>query len=260
MVTQTRLASEAVVFEGLEPRVLLSGNVIATVAHGAVSIVGDDAANVVEVTVLDNGMVQVAGLDGTLVNGLGSPAYVTGNSGNIRIDLKGGDNDVTVTGGVPDALISGNLFIKTSSGEDYVGVAGLTVLGKVTIFTGRGCDTVCLGSIVRGSGDQYPTGDDTLFEGAVKVKTGAGDDTVALGAHRSSPSPGGKKQPGSGLLYLGAFVNINLGSGDDTLLGEYVDFGGATGTINGGGGDNTNGLSGPSGNVLLKNLAFTGGV
>ncbi|MCX5654026.1 MAG: LEPR-XLL domain-containing protein [Planctomycetota bacterium] len=254
MVTQTRLASEAVVFEGLEPRVLLSGNVVATVAHGAVSIIGDDASNVVEVTVLANGMVGVAGLDGTLVNGLAAPAYVTGNSGDILIDLKGGDNAVTITGGVTDALIFGNLSIKTGRGNDVVGVAGLTVVGNVIISTGQGSDTVSLGSIVRGSGGQYPPGAGTFLEGAVTVKTGAGDDTVALGVVRSSHDPGGKKQPGYGPLHFGPYVNINLGGGDDTLLGEDVDFGGATGTIDGGGGDNTDGLYGPSGNVQLRNF------
>ena len=114
--------------EALEGRHLQAGNVTAALTkNGNLEITGDNAANRIAV-VYNGGLIHVESSDGnaTVVNGTVNvdPAMLTGD---LKINLKGGDDTVTVN--LPNLTLPNNLKIDTGSGSDLVIVTGTTARG-----------------------------------------------------------------------------------------------------------------------------------
>ena len=228
-------------FEALEDRVLLAGNVTASIntLTGAWTITGDGAANGVSIVDTDgdaNGLYEIE-TDATtnltlVVDGVATNLGLGANSGNIPvaptsvvINLGAGNDEFFLV----DSEISGyfdngalNLTINAGDGNDVVdiGGAGDINLGNVSIDGGKGNDELYV----------Y-----TLNAIALSVAGGAGDDYFDIydfEADRVNASGGA----GNDTIYLGDFdadiVAVSGGAGNDyiviydaDMVGLYVDGG-----------------------------------
>src|SRR3954468_16205343 len=81
--------------EALEPRLTLAGNVTAAIISGGLVITGDNSANAILVEQIDSDSFRVTGL-GTRVNGSFSPQQIDGVVNGIGIDMRGGNDVVTL--------------------------------------------------------------------------------------------------------------------------------------------------------------------
>ncbi len=229
-------SGRCVVFEALEPRLLLDGNVTATVVDGNLQIVGDAADNSFRVTPwCVAGEFEVIGQDKTTING-GSSAVVTGVTDDVTITTKGGRDEVDVQGvALPD-----DLTIRTGTGGDEVEVQGTNVGGECKIVTGGGDDEVAVQgttvtdhALVRtGAGTDQVRIELSTFSGTTRILTGGltdimwlhgstfdGELTVKMAGGRDYLFMGGSGTPAGGLAHGGP--------GRD----QFIDEGGNTGTL-----------------------------
>ncbi len=100
-----RPARRSLRLETLEDRQVLSGMVSAVVQDGNLTITGNAAPNEIAIYAGDNpGEILIAGATttgdasgNTVVNGSHAPVLLTGVTGNIAVNLAGGDDRVVVT-------------------------------------------------------------------------------------------------------------------------------------------------------------------
>src|SRR4051794_38591990 len=83
-------------FENLESRCMLAGNVSAQIVKGNLVLKGDNSNNVIEITSTTTGSITITGTS-TNVNSLSTPVTLSGFTGNIQMNLKGGNDDATFT-------------------------------------------------------------------------------------------------------------------------------------------------------------------
>jgi len=132
-IRRRRRATLAGQVQLLEDRTLLAGDVAALVANGNLSLQGDAADNVVEVTLAQEGVI-VRGLDGTTVNGSTNPFLVgSGDAidGNLVVNLRNGDDVLSVTGGL---TVAGDIRFGSGGGTDQIGLDDVTVAGDVSAY------------------------------------------------------------------------------------------------------------------------------
>ncbi|WP_437203709.1 peptidylprolyl isomerase [Planctomicrobium sp. SH664] len=195
------------IIEHCEERVLLAGNVLASVTNGTLTLKGDLSNNSVQVEV-KGGNVVVSGLDGTTINGQASFIAVTGAtqlSGDLIADLGAGhdklvlSDHLTVKGsvliedavgnttvGLNSVTVEKDLTIQTSAGTDSVSLEEVTIGGRARIHTGGAADLVALLKVEVAGSTQITTGggsdgislDECEFSGSVELRTASGDDTV----------------------------------------------------------------------------------
>ena len=134
-------------FEALEPRALLAGDVLASVAHGRLVLRGDAAANALVVSrdpaaPGDRSRVLVAPAAGTTVNGSAAPLALGGIFNGVLADLGAGDDDLTLTG----LLLGGGGDVKLSggAGADRLLVRNSRVTGGVFLSGGEGADRLAV--------------------------------------------------------------------------------------------------------------------
>lgn len=204
--------------ESLESRRVLAGNVSATVVNGELRIVGDGAANWVQITelpaangttfkivgkpfdgVFNTAGVPTAGQAPTLVNGAASATLVVSGD-KLRVSLNGG-NDAISIGSAGAATTTKGLIVDTGAGRDYVSVQKLTNTStaalsiKTTQATGTAADaevdadTVFLSGVTAvnsplvintgGGNDRLTTNLVQAFTGTTTVNTGAGADVLS---------------------------------------------------------------------------------
>ena len=151
--------------EALENRQMLAGNVTATITGaGDLVVRGDSADNTVAVELDSFGNVTVTGYDGTTVDDTNLSS--TQLSGNIRITLLGGDDNVAIYGSDYDVPVD-NISIVTGSGDDQALIANVDGIdGNVNINTGVGNDDATI-KYAQASGN-------------VTINSGAGSDTNVL--------------------------------------------------------------------------------
>src|SRR6188508_563541 len=91
-------------FESLEDRRLLAGDVTARISHGNVVIKGDNFANGIAITAgASAGQIVITGVNAggsaTRVNGTSNGAItLSGFTGKLTIKMKSGDDRVSITG------------------------------------------------------------------------------------------------------------------------------------------------------------------
>jgi hypothetical protein len=101
--------------EVLENRLLLSGNVLASVSHGSLHIRGDAAGDaiVVDQVGLNADQVRIAPANGTVVNNQASPIILSGITRGVFIQMGKGDDSLTLAGPQPAGqCLSEGLFRK----------------------------------------------------------------------------------------------------------------------------------------------------
>ena len=176
---------EPLVFEALEPRLLLDGDVTFAVGKDLV-LIGDGANNSVLIDSPAPNVIRVTGIAGTTING-GANANSPWTGG-IVVAMPLGNNAIEINGVECDR----NITIETGGGDDTVDFVDTTVHGKTTIGTGGGGDDVTVDpctfnnkfTLVTGSGADTMTipwsVPATTFNGKVTLNTGAGQDRVDL--------------------------------------------------------------------------------
>jgi Ca2+-binding RTX toxin-like protein len=220
--------------ESLENRALLAGNVLASVTDGNLLISGDASANNIRIVQTAEGTFEITGVR-TKINGTNS-ATLTGVTGDVTVQL-GNGNDAVSIGADTDADVSlaGNLTVDGGAGNDSIKIKGLNVDGDVAVSGGAGNDSIAAAGLdVTGALDiDAGTGNDTaklsdaiaasaaiaLGEGNdsivladvdadIDLDAGAGNDKVSIRINASEDEA------------LSSQLNISLGSGNDSLVGN----------------------------------------
>lgn len=172
----------------LEKRTLLAGNAIASLNGPHLTVLGDTAANTVEITVI-GGDVVVRGLDDTTVNGSTDPFVVAAGSntvqGNIYVSMGTGNDTVLFSRNVQ---VTGSTVARGGQGDDSIGAIGGDFQSGLWVHGDRGDDTVSVQDSTVGGKLWIKTnqGDDTIsvtntdVNGRLKIKTGNGDDAISV--------------------------------------------------------------------------------
>ncbi len=128
----------AVGVETLEPRLLMSGNVVVTMADGDVLVRGDRADNAViaDQDGLPAGQLRIRGADGTTINGQ-AEVILDDVLGAVTMRLRGGADTVTLDG----VTLPGDLTVLGGRGDNAVVLTDVDIAGDVTVRNRRGTDT-----------------------------------------------------------------------------------------------------------------------
>lgn len=207
---------------------MLTGVVKVSIKGNNVTLIGDNASNHVQLRE-NSERLWLIGSDGTTFSGdaldpskgtvNNSANFVslisTNNVGNIKINMKGGDDTVQINRAM---RINGKTNLITGQGDDIVEFDG----SQGSLSEGDSNGTT---SIKTGSGDDLvELVSDWRFDGSIKVATGSGDDLLVVAD--------------AGDITFNGKINDNLGSGNDTVYVEYANVWGSPDalTINGGSG------------------------
>ena len=256
-------ASGGVVFEALEPRLLLNGNIQVHIEAKFVEIRGDALGNWFS---LEDGPAPgefvITGQGGTTING-GAQFTVDAGDRNIRINTKAGDDTVDIKninflGGLfartglgddrldlTDALVDGMLKINMGRGESTLNIIravvgtrydGVLAAPRATLFNGQRADVVVESSIlypkvdIRSLGGTVSVPDagtllvqDTEFKRSLEVRTGGKGDAISFAS-----------------VDIGTTLHVSSGRGDDVLNFDALVVGGGTDVNTGPGDDEIN--------------------
>ena len=238
-----KLNRAAAEIQQLETRALLAGNVLASINNSAtVSIKGDNAANDITVAVDAGGMVTITGNNGTTINGNPDATFDPADLKNLRIDLRGGADKLTVEVNA-DTTVSGYVRINTGTGKDVVSVvttSQLTVSKGLSINLGSGDDALS----IQGAAGL------SLGE-AMKINGGSGNDAIAVV----------NEQQATGLTTAQrkkVDVSVNGGAGDDQIALDDLDVGHNL-TVSGGGGNDKMAIGGTTATSVAGSARIRGG-
>lgn len=226
--------------QALEQRTLPAGTVLAVASAGNITLTGDNNSNQVTIVVTAAG-ITLTGTDGTLIRkGARTGTTLTLNTPNVTrdvtINLRGGDDALTVNVGTANLVIGRNLKIDASAGNDTINVpnttGSITVNGELTVDLGTGTDRLTTATPITVLGNARitgNTGNDTInLDGLnvlqhLTIETGSGDDAVALtdslvtGNANVALSGGNDDLDTNELTVLGATI-FDAGAGDDSAL------------------------------------------
>ena len=224
-------ASAGLPIEALENRLLLSGNVQASVtADGILRIRGDAGANIIALdqTLLNAGQVRISGTD-TTINGQTAPVVLSGVTSKVSVKLGTGRDRVTMSNmSLPGDVVAeqrhlqlnnvqlaGSLTVFSRATISLINTAiGQDLFTKSTSASGDGTATLRDVSVQRNATIHGSTGSDTItidnavFRGEAGVFAGLGNDSVKVEA-----SGGALSVPSQ----FDGPTTIRMGSGDDVL-------------------------------------------
>jgi hypothetical protein len=187
-MVRPRSSGRRCAFESLEDRQMLAGDVTAKISGGKLVIKGDSLANGITIaagstagTVVVTGV--TAGGSATTVNSGTTAVTLSGFTGGLKLDMKGGDDSVTITG----LTVTGDAKLEGGRGNDTFDVSGSTFHGALTTNLGDGNDTLTFDSTtVSGkakfkgrSGNDDATITDSTFS-KLSVSLGRGDDKLTM--------------------------------------------------------------------------------
>jgi len=184
------------VFESLEPRRLLAGNVTAQVVNGDLYIVGDAAANVIEVlgTGID-GQMLIRPAEASVASAAMYPVRVGPNRELIPLDpdtlqpISLAPTSINgAAGGQMISGITGDVRVYMGDGRDLVAITNVFVHGDLIIDTGAQSDGVVLGAFpfiadLGNAGFSVFSDSGSIgVEGSLQINLGAGDDRQTANA------------------------------------------------------------------------------
>lgn len=174
--------------EELESRLLLSGNVVTAITGGGdLLITGDNADNAIAVTVGGGGEITISADDGTTtIDGTAGPSVLTGLTRNVRIRMRGGNDQVTITG----LAVPGAMRFDGAKGSNSLTLDSTTIGDNLTVknlmgaqaFTMRNSSTVGGSLLINNAqkGDTSTILDDSVIGEHLKVNSKTGTDTFSL--------------------------------------------------------------------------------
>ena len=212
----------------LEERTPLAGDVLAALAGSNLHVDGDALGNEIEIDQagLAADEYRITGIGTTTINGGAAPVVISGVTGNIKVDLGDGDNELFVE----DAAVPGNVDVETGDGDDLVQMEDVVIGGNLDIDTGDGLYQVNLRVDVDGNVKvSNDDGGSTFFffffgtnifdstiGGNLQIKNKDGFDGVQI---VDSVVDGNVKiDNGQGAL-------VDLGGGDEGFFGGFVGIG-----------------------------------
>ena len=213
------------VFEALEPRLLLDGDVTFSVIKDLV-LIGDAADNAVLIEPAGPNIIRVTGVGGTTING-GADA-TAGWFGGIVAIMSLGNNNIEING----VECNRNITIETGPGNDTIDLEDTVVHGKTSIGTGGGADNVTIDpctfngkfTLVTGDGDDdidvetsIPS---TVFNGKATFNTGAGNDRIDLNTTTLNGKVKASFGDGLDWLYVG---DCTVNSGFSADMGKSAE-------------------------------------
>jgi VCBS repeat-containing protein len=181
--------------ERLESRIVLAGNVSATVRGGNLQVTGDTLGNEITIEQPALNRFTITSRDGTTtINGQAGPLTFNGVKKNLSISLSSGDDVVELAGSGNSSLrVSNRLNISTGSGNDQVLMNHVHAIG-LHIDLGTQDDLLNVGDdggqdglmitkeavIGAGSGRDDVRIANTLFKRALTLDMGSGNDQTTL--------------------------------------------------------------------------------
>lgn len=220
--------------ENLENRNLMAGDVTVNVLGGNLVIVGDDAANGIELTsTAEAGQLIVSGLDAadeaTTINGEDAPLVVDGVNRGVIIRMGQGDDLLRF----PQLNVRGTVNVRMGAGDDVVRIgdveadAAVVEIGRaLNVSLGTGNDRATVANTrarwIRASGG---AGDDTIrtrdsASRSLSLNGGTGDDELRVNGARTRHLRlrGGGGDDHVGIVDSNArSITAVLGTGDDQL-------------------------------------------
>src|SRR5262245_33996536 len=155
-------------FESLENRQMMAGDVTAQIHNGNLIIKGDSSDNDIAVT-QSSTTITVTGTS-TTVNSATTPAVLTGFTGKIKIKMKDGSDNVTLTG-----LTSTKLDVDMGSGNNTLDIENCTVNGKTELEGKKGNNTFEIDT-----NTDTETTISSRFNGKLDIDLGKGNDTLQM--------------------------------------------------------------------------------
>ena len=175
--------------EALEDRVLMSGNVIAALSGGVLTITGDSGNNVITLTEVGNKVTITPDATTKINKALaGAAVDILGVTGAIKINETGAGNDsVTIAGqaiggvATPFSVGNGNadLTINLGAGNDRLLIEG-GLARNVAITTGKGNNAITITGLNPDGAAGGPADVRTVINGNLSVTGKAGNDTIVL--------------------------------------------------------------------------------
>jgi len=220
---------------------MLAGDVTASIVNGNLIIKGDRNDN--EIAVTQSGTTLTVTGTNTTVNSNAAPAVLTGFMGSIKLRMKHGDDDVTLTG-----VTATGLHARLGKGDDSLDIEHCTINGDTTLNGKRGNDTVLVDTVA-------PTLA-THFNGLLNINLGRGNGTdtlhivnaIATGETNIAGRGGADSVTIAGSTFT--TLDTELGRGNDSLSITTTNVSGKT-TLNGGKGTNS---------IDKTGSTFTGGL
>lgn len=217
----------------LEQRMLLAGNVTASIANGTLRIDGDNLSNQVRL-VVDGGHLVLSGEDGTTINGETTPFRVLTNStrltGRLIVDMDGGDDQFSAQG---PFRVDGRVSLQGGRGDDQFGLDGVRADGSLRFHGSLGDDGLVLDDSMIAksmiaydvSGDQTFAFRNTEVRGRLVMVTGSGDDAGVFNQLRVRKSAvlwtsGGNDTLDAAESTFTKNLTVRTGRGDDFVQVE----------------------------------------
>lgn len=131
-----------ILFGSLERRRLMAGDVAAVVWKDALLLTGDEAGNSLVIQrgddPSDRTTFRVTPTNGTTINGSAEPLVLAGVSNSMLIELRGGDDAVTLD----NVRVNGTVTIDAGAGDDFLLVRSSRVTDHLVLRGGAGIDTL----------------------------------------------------------------------------------------------------------------------
>ncbi len=220
-------------FESLERRLMLDGKVVVSISHGDLMITGDGNDNSVEVSYVeddDGDFYEITGFDDTEING-GDSQTIDADAvrDDIRIDLKGGDNELFIgvepVDDAPAFPAPDDLRIHTGNGDDSIRVENVVVGDDLTIHARDGFNDLQVHETAVAEDLELRGGDDgnelTVADSQIgeDLLLHGGDDSDVLGLVDSEVGEEAELDGEDGSDKIGAFDVLIQGdfevNGDD---------------------------------------------
>ena len=216
----SQMTAAAVSADSLERRTMLAGTVTLGMSGNDLSLIGDGAANRVQVVVRGNS-VEVSSLDGT--------TRIAGDNGNLDDDARDGVFSTVIGRRVDDVRVN------LQGGDDVLSVFGrrIRVTGDIEIEGGRGDDTIAVKEVFAnddieiegGAGSDLISLLNSRAEDDVKIDLGGGDDAVSLARVRAGDDLRVKGRDGDDAVFMARVRvrdDVTVRTGDGQSLGLYA--------------------------------------
>jgi hypothetical protein len=219
------MSSRSLMLENLESRRCLAGNVSVSLANGDLKIVGDAAANWIEVrqipgagglghTFVVEGKAFAGGFNSegdpvntgaeTRINGALKEVTLTTSQDTVRIFTAAGNDVVHIESAIGTTTTFRGLTINTGDGRDLVELQRASVYGAAAAVITTGAADEAFGDTVDLQNVSVPNAD-------LRVNTGGGNDRVFAESVR-----------------VGGYASFQLGNGGDVFTGQSLTMKGAT--------------------------------
>jgi hypothetical protein len=224
---ENSLMSPRRIYECLEHRLALAGDIAAAVVNGDLQITGDDANNAIEVHQVSNGDFRLIGIN-TRINGERT-IVISDDVTSIHVDLAAGRDSLNLS----RAAIAGDLGV-SASGGDNISLQRLEVGGATDIALSAENDHLAIGRVTFEGDTNIDLGDGSnnvlasriATSGDLNVVGGIGNDRVSFSRLTGGGSFAADLDNGNDLLHLSRAelesLAVTGGTGLDTAIIDRV--------------------------------------